>query len=60
MLNLNWEKFHSIILSVSCHGLRNVSIHEFSKPYEWGGVVSYMGVVCWSESYRGGVGWVMQ
>ena len=23
MLNLNWEKIHSIILSVTCHGLRN-------------------------------------
>ena len=23
MLNLNWENFHSIILSVTCHGLRN-------------------------------------
>ena len=41
MLNVNWEKIHSIILSVTCHGFRNfapahthplVSIHEFSKP----------------------------
>ena len=23
MLNVNWEKIHSIILSVTCHGLRN-------------------------------------
>ena len=23
MLNLNWEKIHSIILSITCHGLRN-------------------------------------
>ena len=43
MLNVNWEKFHSIILSVTCHGLRNfapththplISICEFSKPYK--------------------------
>ena len=43
MLNVNWEKIHSIILSVTCHGLRNfplththplISIHEFLKPYE--------------------------
>ena len=43
MLNVNWEKIHSIILSVTCHGLRNFdpahthplkTIHEFSKPYE--------------------------
>ena len=23
MLNVNWEKIHSVILSVTCHGLRN-------------------------------------
>ena len=43
MLNVNWEKIHSIILSVTCDGLRNFapvhthplkSICEFSKPYE--------------------------
>ena len=43
MLNVNWEKIHPIILSVTCHGLRNFAsahthppktIHEFSKPYE--------------------------
>ena len=43
MLNVNWEKIHSIILSVTCHGLRNFApahthplktSHEFSKPYE--------------------------
>ena len=43
MLNVNWEKIHSIILSVTCHGSRNFApadthplkiIHEFSKPYE--------------------------
>ena len=43
MLNLNWEKIHSIILSVTCHGLRNFApanthplktSHEFLKPYE--------------------------
>ena len=40
MLNVNWEKIHSIILSVTCHGLRNspahthalVSICESLKP----------------------------
>ena len=26
MLNLNWEKIHSIILSVTYHGLRNFSL----------------------------------
>ena len=43
MLNVNWEKIHSLILCVTCHGLRNFAsphthppktIHEFSKPYE--------------------------
>ena len=43
MLNVNWEKIHSIILSVTCHGLRNFApahtyplktIHEFLRPYE--------------------------
>ena len=43
MLNVNCIKIHSIILSVSCHGLRNFApahthplktICEFSKPYE--------------------------
>ena len=43
MLNLNWEKIHSIILSVTCHGLRNFLIlihiplypyYEFLKSYE--------------------------
>ena len=34
MLNVNWEKIHSIILSVTCHGLRNFPwlIHIPSKP----------------------------
>ena len=43
MLNVNWEKIHSIILSVTCYGLRNFApahthplktSHEFLKPYE--------------------------
>ena len=43
MLNVNWEKIHSIILSVTCHGLRNFApahthplktIRKFSRPYE--------------------------
>ena len=43
MLNVNWEKIHSIILSVTCHGLRNFApththplkpIREFLKPYK--------------------------
>ena len=39
MLNVNWEKIHSIILSVTCHGLRNFAPahthpHELLKPYE--------------------------
>ena len=43
MLNGYWEKIHSIILSVTCHGLRYFApahthplktTHEFSKPYE--------------------------
>ena len=35
MLNVNWEKIHSIILSVTCDGLGNFSllIHIPSKPY---------------------------
>ena len=40
MLNVNWEKIHSIILSLTCHGLRNFApahthslktFHEFFK-----------------------------
>ena len=43
MMNVNWEKIQSIILSVTCHGLRNFApahthplkpICEFLKPYE--------------------------
>ena len=43
MLNVNCIKIHSIILSVTCHGLRNFApahthplktIREFSRPYE--------------------------
>ena len=43
MLNVNWEKIHSIILSVTHHGLRNFApththplkpIREFLKPYQ--------------------------
>ena len=43
MLNVNCMKIHSLILCVTCHGLRNFAsahthppktIHEFSKPYE--------------------------
>ena len=43
MLNVNCMKIHSVILSVTCHGLRNFAsahthppktIHEFSKPYK--------------------------
>ena len=35
MLNVNWEKIHSIILSVTCDGLRNflLLIHIPLKPY---------------------------
>ena len=35
MLNLNWEKIHSIILFVTCHGLRNfpLLIHIPSNPF---------------------------
>ena len=35
MLNVNWEKIHSIILSVTCHGLRNFTplIRIPSKPF---------------------------
>ena len=35
ILNLNWEKIHSIILSVTCHGLRNfpLLIHIPSYPF---------------------------
>ena len=40
-LNVNWKKNDSVILSVTCHSLRNfpplihplISICEFSKPY---------------------------
>ena len=43
MLNVNWEQIHSIILSVTCHDLRNfaptdthllISIHEFSDSLQ--------------------------
>ena len=35
MMNVNWEKFQSIILSVPCHGLRNfpLLIHIPSNPF---------------------------
>ena len=35
MLNVNWKKIHSIILCVTCHGLRNFAllIHIPSKPF---------------------------
>ena len=35
MLNVNWEKIHSIILCVTCHGFRNfpLLIHIPSKPF---------------------------
>ena len=35
MLNVNWEKIHSIILSVTCHGFRNfpLLIHIPSQPF---------------------------
>ena len=35
MLNVNWEKIHSLILCVTCHGLRNFPclIHIPSKPF---------------------------
>ena len=43
-LNVNWEKIHSIILSVTYTFLEKlspththplISIHEFLKPYDW-------------------------
>ena len=42
-LNVNWKRIDSIILSVTCHCLRNfpqsycplISIHEFLIPYDW-------------------------
>ena len=40
MLNVNWEQIHSIILSVTCHGLRKFTpsythpLVEFSIAYE--------------------------
>ena len=35
MLNVNWEKIHSIILCVTCHGFRNfpLLIHIPSQPF---------------------------
>ena len=35
MMNVNWEKIHSIILCVTCHGLRNfpLLIHIPSYPF---------------------------
>ena len=56
MLNVNWEKIHSIILSVTCHGLRNfpLLIHIPSKPFMnfWNPVIYYFFeleslVKCW-------------
>ena len=32
MLNVNWEKIHSIILSVTCHGLRNFCPCSYTSP----------------------------
>ena len=36
MLNVNWEKIHSIILSLTCHGFRNFPplIHIPSYPFK--------------------------
>ena len=36
MLNVNWEKIHSIILCVTCHGFRNFPqlIHTPSYPFK--------------------------
>ena len=60
------KKIHLIILSITCHGLRNfplshthplISICKFSKTlrvgWGWGHMWVWWG---WSESYRGGVG----
>ena len=42
MLNVNWEKIHSIILSVTCHGLRN-----FSPYNKWGDVYNIINnIIC--------------
>ena len=44
MLNVNWEKIHSVILSVTCHGLRNFPqlIHIPSKLFmNFQNLVSY-------------------
>ena len=63
---MNCIKNHSIILSVTCHGLRNFPslIHIPSKPfvkiclkpYEWGGVGHAW--VGWGGVGHTGVGWV--
>ena len=33
MLNVNWEKIHSIILSVTCHGLEKLCPYSYTSPW---------------------------
>ena len=56
ILNVNWEKIHSIILSVTCHGFRNFPqlIHIPSYPFMnfWNPVSYYFSeleslIKCW-------------
>ena len=66
MVNVNCMKIHSIILSVTCHSLRNFlplthiplyPTHEFLKPYgvEW--VIHGWGGVGWGRVGHTGCGW---
>ena len=58
---MNWKKIHSIILSLTCHGLGNFPplIHSPSYPFvNFQNPTSGVGSVMkwWGRSYRGGVG----
>ena len=62
MLNLNWEKFHSIMISVTCHGFRNFPLFIHTPLYPFMNFQNPMSGVGWVihgcgglESYRGGL-----
>ena len=54
MLNVNWEKIHSIILCVTCHGLRNfpLLIHIPSYPFmNFWNPINFMCDLSWLKKF---------
>ena len=45
MLNVNWEKIHSIVLSVTCHGLRNFAPDSYISPQNQSWIVKTLWVI---------------